>query len=332
MKKVSILIPHFKTFRWTAICVNAFKTYGIPVESEIIVCDNSPGHPSIKAITETPLGEGVKVISGNPKFTSHGMGYDLAYDASDGDWIFTSETDSFPDKCGWFDEYVKASAHYDLIGPPIPQSSGRYIHPAGALYNRAVIEKAKEWQKAHEDWVFCPAMAMAMGLSTRAYHVVCQEDRVPNTLATGRLPEEVELWRLCGPFQEMRSFDEDTFETYPQRTGITNFEPPHGRNTFLKIGYEAGQWLHYFAMHSGFKCLEAPTKIQWMDGFEGGQAAFSTVFGGFIHCWCGTVSTLGVNLDPKVLDFKLNQRLKYFSELPLELKRQIETLEAAHQE
>lgn len=330
MNKVSILIPHFRTWKWTAICIWHLKQFGIPVDSEIILCDNSPGHPSIKAITETDLGSGVKVISGMPEFSSHGMGYDLAVRDTEGDWIFTCETDSFPTRSGWFDEYVKASADFDLIGPEIPQSSGRYIHPAGCLYKRDIILSAMEWQRSKDGWVFCPSAAIEFGLSDKAYHVVASEAFLDGRSLSDSTRRQIELWDLAGPFQEMRSFDEDSFDTYPRRTGITNFEPVNGKEAYLKIGYEAGQWLAYFAKHKGYRVLAAPTDIQWMPRHEARQAAHSTVFGGFQHCWCGTVSTLPNDIPGDVRNFKLAQQAEWFSKLPEKLRKEIEALEAAN--
>ena len=317
MKKVSILIPHFKTVEWTAICVNAFKTYGMPVPSEIIVCDNSPGHPSIRAITETSLGAGVNVVLGNPDFPSHGMGYDIAVKHATGDWMFTSETDSFPTRHGWFDEYVKASVDYTLIGPSVPQSSGRYIHPAGALVSIDVLTSALLWQIEHSEWAFVPSAAIQMGLSDRAYHVVCRDIMVPEPLRA-----EAELWAKAGVWQEMRSFDEDSFDTYSKRQGIENFEPT-GKDAYLKIGYEAGQWLHYFARHQGFRCLEAPSTIAWMPGHDSKQAAFSTVFDGFKHVWCGTMSHVSDGIAADVRAYKMGVMKAEYEKLSPDLRRDI---------
>ncbi len=317
MKKVSILIPHFKTVEWTAICVNAFKTYGMPVPIEIIVCDNSPGHPSIRAITETSLGAGVRVVSGNPDFPSHGMGYDIAVRHATGDWIFTSETDSFPTRHGWFDEYVKASADYALIGPSVPQSSGRYIHPAGAMVSRKILDAAAEWRKNHTEWKFVPSAAIQIGLSDRAYHVVCRERMVPEHLLA-----EAKLWASAGAWQEMRSFDEDSFETYSQRLGIEHFEP-NGKDAYLKIGYEAGQWLHYFARHNGFRCMEASSQIHWMPGHERKQAAFSTVFDGFKHVWCGTMSHVSDGIAADVRACKMSVMQQEYEKLAPDLRDDI---------
>lgn len=328
MKKVSILIPHFRAWEWLPACIWHFRTYGLPIESEIIVTNNSPDHPSILALTETELGEGVKVIPGRPEFPSHGTGYDLASQHAKGDWFFTSETDSFPTQHGWFNDYVAASAHAQLIGPPIPQSSGRYIHPAGALVSRKVIEAAKRWQQAHGEWVFVPGGAVALEISDRPYHAVVLRDILNNSPLPIGLAQETAIWETAGPWQEMRSFDEDTFDNYSQRTAIMNWEST-GRQAYRKIGYEAGQWLSYFAAKF-FTIFEAPTEIEWMPGWEGRQASGSTVFGGFRHIWCGTVASLPNDIAADVRAEKLAQRAHWFGKLPGKLRKEILALKTKH--
>lgn len=326
MKKISIIIPTFKTWRWTAICINAFKTYGVPVDSEIILVDNAPDHPAIKAITETSLGDGVKVLEGERDFPSHGRGYEIALKQATGDCIFCSETDSFPTRHGWFDEYVKASSEYDFIGPEVPQSSGRYLHPAGALISREVIDAARVWIAAHKEWKFVPDAGVKIGGSDKPYHVVASDKFLGALLLDESLKKSIALWQRTDVFQEMRCFDEDTFDSYSKRNGITNWEPVPGKDCYLKIGMESGQWLSYYAQSFGFRCLAAPTHIEWMPGHVGGQAAYSTVFGGFTHAWCGT-SSFCDGIAPDVREFKMKQMNDFWMTLPVSIRMQIEELE-----
>lgn len=305
--------------------VAAFKKYPFSIDSELIICDNSPGHPSIKAITETSLGEGVKVIQGNPDFPSHGHGYDLAYDQSTGDWIMCTETDAFPIMHGWGENWIKASSEFDMIGPLVPQSSGSYIHPAGCMYRRELIERAKEWQQAHQQWVFVPGAGAMLKTHPKACHVVAHEDWLRDMMVPGDMQEQIDLWKLAGPFQEMRSFDEDTFEDYSKRTGINNFEPVSGKMFYNKIGYEGGQWLNYYAERHGYRCLRCPNEILWMQGHEGAQAAESRIFGSFVHVWGGTVTQVsGQNMAKDVVIRKKESMMKFFDLMvPDDIKPQI---------
>lgn len=323
--KLSIIIPHFRAWTWLPICVHAFKKYPASEDQQIIVVNNSGDHPSIKALTETSLGEGVKILCGNPEFTAHGLGYDIGATAAESDWIFTAETDSFPTRKGWFKKYEELTNEYRLIGPDIPQSAGHYIHPAGALTHRTILDRAAKWREQNKEYVFVPSAGIELGTSDRAYHVVAKESWVRARNPSENTLKAMELWKITKSWQEMRSFDDDTFETFSQRTGIRNFAPT-GQDTYNKIGYEAGQWLAYFAEGHGFPVFRAPVQIEWMKGFENGQAARSTVFDGFEHIWCGTVSSVENGLNPFVRAYKMEQADSYFTTLPPKLREQITIL------
>lgn len=313
MKKLSIIAAHYRTPIWTAIMAAAFKKYPFSLESELIICDNSPDHPSIRALTETSLGEGVKIIQGDPDFPSHGHGYDLCYDQADGDWIMCTETDAFPIMHGWGENWIKASVDHDLIGPIVPQSSGAYIHPAGCFYKRKLIEAVKGWQKAHEQWVFVPGAGAMLKTHPKACHVIAHQDWLGDMMVPLDLQKQIDLWKQAGPFQEMRCFDEDTFEDYGQRTGIKNMEPVNGKMFYNKIGFESGQFISYYAERNGWRVFLAPNEILWMQGHEGRQAAESRVFGSFVHVWGGTVTSVSAqHMAPDVVDAKRKAMMKYF--------------------
>lgn len=326
MKKISVLISHWKNWKWLPIAISNLKQYGFSgIPFEILVADNSPGHPSIKSLTETPLGEGVKIIQGDPELPSHGQGYSLCYEQSEGSHIFTVETDSFPTRHGWFEPYIKASVDADYIGPHMSLAGGVFIHPCGALVDRKVVEAAKKWQASHEDWWFCPAMGISLGLSGRAYHVVAHKEFLDGRAINDQHRKEMMVWRRAGPWQEMRAFSGDTFENYMHRTSA-KLEPEPFVLAHKKIGYEPGQWLYYFAKESGFRCLSADHSIEWIPGFTNRQAAQSTVFGGFTHVWCGT-SAFCDGIDPKVREFKARQMNEAWMTITQDIREQIEELE-----
>lgn len=320
--KVAIIIPHYKTWKWTSICINAFKKFPIPIDHEIIVCDNSVGHRSIECLTKTSLGDGVTIVPGDPELPSHGHGYELCMEVSNADYIFTSETDSFPTSQDWFAPYLsRIESGIDLVGAEVPQSSGRYIHPAGALYSRKLINAGNAWIENHKDWWFCSGMGIALGLSDRAYHVVAHKDTLKE------ITKEMLSWRKANVFQEMRCFDEDTFENYSSRTGIKNWEPT-GKSSYLKIGFEAGQWLAYFAQSHNFNWEIAPMELVWMREFIGGQAEYSTIFNNFIHVWCGTSSFLD-GIPESVKKFKMNQMDRFWFQVDPNIRKEVHDLEQA---
>lgn len=326
MKKAAILIPSFKSFRWLAVCVHFFKKYQFPLEHDIVVCDNSPGHPSIKVLTETPLGEGVKIVQGDKELPSHSHGLELALEATDADWIFSTETDCFPSQDSWGNHWIKASADYDLIGPYMHLAGGRFIHPAGMGCSRHVIDAANEWIKKHKEWIFVPSAGISLGVSNKAYHVVCRESWMKARISSPELEAQVAIWKRAGAYQNQISFDDDSFDNYDQRGQIENFEPREGKNFCLRVGYEPGQWLSSFASRF-FKTFHAPCEIQWMPGRQGRQAAYSDIFGAMRHIWAGTSATVVDGLEDEVKRFKREQMNHYFSQLPSDIRSHIEQLE-----
>lgn len=331
MRKVSILIPHYLSWKWIAACIHQFKTYPPSIPHEIIVCDNSMGHPSIKSLTETSLGEGVTIVQGDIQLPSHGHGYEICSSVADGDWYFTAENDSFPTRHGWFEEYVKAAGEgFELIGPYMPMASGKYIHPAGACISRRAVEQAKTWQQAHQSWWHCDSAAITLGTADWGFHVTAHNSWLANKEPIPEdLRKKMENWRKAEVWQEHRCFDEDTLQSYGGRTEIKNWEPQFGKLYYNKIGFEAGQWLSYYCQAHGIPVKRAELHIEWMPGREGRQAAYSTVYGGFTHVWAGSSSLL-VGLEQPVRDYKNAQAEHWFSQVPENIRKQILELEAKH--
>lgn len=330
MKSVSVLCAHFKSWRWLPIAINSLKQYefsGIPFQ--IVVADNSKGHPSIKAITETPLGEGVKIVDGDPDLPSQGQGNTLAYLASEGSHLFTIETDSMAMRHGWFEPYVKASADYDYVGPHMELAGGRFIHPCGALASRELIEAAREWQRNHSDWVFVPGAAIKFGLSDKPYHVVCHEHWLLSRNIDRDTQREVDIWKKAGPWQCMISWDDDDWNTYMLRDDVKHFEPREAK-WHLRMGYEPGGWLSAFA-RKYFRSLNAPCRIEWMPNRIGQQAAYSDIFdGAYRHIWAGTSATVVEGLADDVKAFKRDQMNALWQGVPEDIRKHIEKLEAEH--
>jgi hypothetical protein len=332
MKKLTIAFAHAYTWRWTAIAVHFLKKFQFPLEHEIIVVNNSPTHPSIKCLTETGLADGIRIIDGDPELPSHGQALSLAFDACDSDWIFTSESDALPVVDSWGNEYIKASADHDYIGPWMELAGGHFIHPCGAMSHRKVIEAAKEWRKQYPEWVFINGAAKEMGFSDKAYHLSItkncfygKHDLPPETQK--RMENDIRIWSKAGPWQEMLAFEDDSFDNYWKRGPVKSFEPV-GNHAHLRIGYEPGQWLSGFAIKH-FKCLSAPFDMKWVPGFQNRQAAYSDVFGAFRHVWAGT-SSFSPAIDPAVRSFKMAQMDAYMIQLPQDLQKKILTLEAEH--
>lgn len=327
MKKAAILIPHYKSWKLLAICIEAFKRFQFPLEHDIVVCDNSVGHPSIKVLAETELGDGVKIVNGDPQLPSHAHGLELALEATDADWIFSTESDCWPIQDSWGSHWVKASADYDFIGPYMHLAGGKFVHPAAMMCSRDVLNAAEKWiEKQREEWDFVPAAGISLGVSDKAYHVVAKKNFIKSKGPSDSMLNEIENWRKAGPYQNMISFEDDSFSNYDQRGNIQNWEPQEGREWHLRIGYEPGQFLSSFAARF-FKVFHAPCEIQWMSGRVGQQAAYSDIFGAVRHLWAGTSATVVDGLEDEVKRFKREQVNHYFSLLPENIRMEVEKLE-----
>ncbi len=323
MKKLTIAFAHAFTWRWTSIAVHALRKFPFPMEHEIIVVNNSPEHPSIKCLTETRLGEGVKIINGDPELPSHGQALSLAYEACDSDWFFTSESDALPITASWGAPYIRSADDFDYIGPYMSLAGGRFIHPCGAMANRKVIEQAKAWRAKYPEWIFINSAAPELGLDLKGYHVSCTKEFWSQANLTPSIAErqvrEATIWEKAGPWQEMLSFTDDSFDSYWMRE-LPNLSSPT-KEAYLRVGYEPGQHLSGFALQN-FKCLKAPFKMEWIPGFHDRQAAYSDVFGVFRHVWCGT-SSFSPAIAPEVRAFKMSQMDMHFLQLPEDLRNEI---------
>ena len=69
--KIAIALAHGHIPKYLQIVINSLKQSKNQVESDIYVAETWPGHASIKAITETDLGEGVTVIQCQRRKHSH---------------------------------------------------------------------------------------------------------------------------------------------------------------------------------------------------------------------------------------------------------------------
>lgn len=149
MRPVTIVIPHALTCRWTQIAVSSLLAHKNRTEFDILIVDNTPGNPSIKGISETRLGESVKIIPPkDPACCGHQLALDYAIDLVETPWFLSWETDVRATRDGWLDwilshvrdDYVAIAGWYWDAG----FNDGRhYISPAGALYRTSILKRLK---------------------------------------------------------------------------------------------------------------------------------------------------------------------------------------------
>lgn len=165
---------------------------------DILVIDNSYGHPSIKGITETSLGEGVRVaLPKDPVHGGHQMALDHAIDLVETPWFVAWETDVLAVRDGWLDwllsfvkdDQVAIVGWYWSIGI---DDSRHYISPAGALYRTSILKRLKKECLDNPDLSVCYGRDMSKRIDLAKDY--------PNT-AGKFIPEG--NW---GPFVECRGF------------------------------------------------------------------------------------------------------------------------------
>lgn len=150
MKRVTIVVPHMFAGKWLQMVIQRLKTYQNENSFDILVVNNSLGHPSIKAITETSLGGGIKVIDPFPGPVlnlSHAGALDHALDFVETPWFFAMETDAHPVRDGWLDWYISQARDEEvaMVGWFWDSSPGRmYIAPCATLYNTRILKLLKK--------------------------------------------------------------------------------------------------------------------------------------------------------------------------------------------
>lgn len=274
-KVASIIIPHAFTNRWTAIAVASLKAHKNNADFDIIVVDNSQGHDSIKTISETRLGEGVKIVNmPDPNLAGHQIALDYCIDLVETPWYVAWETDVKVMRDGWLDwmlSYVKddgvAIVGWYWKGDPEFDDSRHYISPAGALYRTSVLRMLKEECLRNKDLFVCYGADMSKRI-----------DIMKEYPHTGGKLIPMGLW---GPFSEARGFG----NVYPYSKTRDHWVP------------EPGNWIYNRCVMQ-WECIHLPGKLA--DSDEEGKRIGTPQKYAYIgpseeesyyrHYWAGTVS------------------------------------------
>ncbi len=115
-----------------------------------------------------------------------------------------------------------------------------------------------------------------------------------------------------GVFHQGMGFNDEELSTYGQRN--MESEPPtilprEGKEQYLRIGYEPGQFFSYWHVATGKKIKEVPTEIRWIPNRENQAQDFTLMENGFKHLWGITAYTACENGDnvSDVVAFKRDQ-------------------------
>lgn len=337
--KASILIPHWMEGRITAVSVYNFLKHKGSHDVEIIVINNSFPHQSIEYLS--PFESEIRIIENTDKtISSHGVALDMGIKNSDRDIFFCAESDSFPSKDGFLDEYDRLiKAGVDTAGSLLQLSGGRFLHPCGTAYNRSSWQDAKDYFE-NIPYNYYPNFMMRDNFPVHAmiHHSLVDEvsenpmdwvelssNYKDNPKQT--MKEKLEYYREIGlgVFHNGTGGRQESLKTYGARTEETDAPFIKVRATSSKIigrlGYEPGQAFHYHMANAGRKIRYLSTETKWIHGREGQQQEYTINELGFVHLW-GVSSYHKANIKgyEDVISFKEKQVTDLYNSLPSHLK------------
>ncbi len=278
--KVAICMTNAHCPKWLQIVIHSLKQNPNQVENDIFVACSWPGHNSVRAITETALGEGVTTVDCVRRKHSHATGLDelLEYVAVRGyTHFFALETDCRAMKPGWLDWFVNfmksdSSTHLTGIDSGFDPKIGiagffwhegdhHYnINPSGTLYRIDMLLKYHREARENKEGMF--------------YHPRGNKaDTVPGM--------DNSIKNVVGVFSETRGIKNPTDV---QRDVILKGVPE-------AAWFEPGQWL-YARLQGEWKEVRVPCDHIYMQ-YPGHTAPEGTYYGSkawpqLIHYWGGS--------------------------------------------
>jgi len=329
----SILIPHYKNGKATAYALAQLLKYKGHHELQILIVDNNSGDGSTKYF-EPFAGSFEYYEYPKDRIQSHGCGYDFLMPYVKNEWVVTMESDSFPTSEKWLDKFEEEIRYgFKCIGSTLQLSGGNYLHPAGSLYNKKIWEQAKEYCD-NIPYHYFPNMAMKEGF---ACHLMVHKSIVNALLSKPEdyielaegykpyFPQKAEAqathyFPVRGPFHNGMGGLQESIKTYSQRsywTDVPTILLNEKQKLIKRIGYEPGQWLYFWQQAMGYKILDLPCEIKWLQGREGQQQEYTLTCSGFKHLWAGSayLDMKGTEMSD-VYEFKKNQIEELYNSLP----------------
>lgn len=303
---ISILIPHFRNGKVTAVAISKILEHSKRHNVEIIVIDNGPEDGSIKYLL--PFSESITIINKKDGYlSSHGIAFDQVL--NDGkvsnDWFITMESDSFPVDDYWIDYFENAITFgFECAGSHLTLSGGTYIHPCGTLYKKSNWELAKKYCNSI-DYTYFPNMAMKDGFAS---HLMIHNSIINDVLYTpddyielsssyvGLSKEEMlnkaKFYSSTNqPFHNGMGKNNESVKTYGHRTLFSeagNVILDNKRKLIFRVGAEPGQWFSWWHYAGNHRIKEIPTETKWIDGKENIQQEYTLSEAGVKHIWAGT--------------------------------------------
>uniref|UniRef100_A0A6M3KI67 Glycosyltransferase n=1 Tax=viral metagenome TaxID=1070528 RepID=A0A6M3KI67_9ZZZZ len=275
--RTAIVLSHGHAAKWLQVIIHSLKSFTNERKTDIFVAHTWPGHPSIKAITETDLANNVVILDCKIRLQSHATGLDevldLLIDYGQYDYMFCAETDAMACCNGWLDWF-----HQMIGSDPVNAERNKFgkcgmagffwhegnnhynINPSGTLYLIEMLERYHNEVRKNTSDIFWHPNGNRMGTD-------------------GGMDPTIK--KVAGVFSETR--------------GIEN-PSPEQKNQILKgipqaAWFEPGAWLYYRSLgeysHIAVPCDHIYTQFGPVTSPEG------TYYGGkanpkYIHYWGGT--------------------------------------------
>ncbi len=268
MSKIAIGLSHGHAPKWLQVITYTLKNTKNDVDADIFIAHTWPEYPSIKAITETDLGEGIHIHNVTIRKQSHATGLDeildLIADNDEYEYLFTTEDDCMACRNGWLDWYLafmKDDPEIGMAGFFWSEGTNHYnVNPSATLYRKDMLLKYHKEVRENNEGVF--------------YH---PRGNRSDTEA-GMDPS---IKNVAGVFSETR--------------GIKN--PSKVQNDQILRGvpqaawFEPGAWLYYRSLGE-YKNVHVPVDHIYAN-WQGGRAPEATYYGSkkepqFVHFWGGT--------------------------------------------
>jgi len=266
MKYATVVIPFGYTPRWLQTVISSLKKFKNERDFDIIVMNNTPERPDIRAILDTPLGEDVQVCVPPASQRGHGGALDHAIQMVKTPFMFALESDCVVLRDGWLDWYASfirdkytAMAGWFWCAGEEVDDERHYINSSATLYDNQILRRLRSECRQNPDTI------IAYGINN--------EKRMDHKHSAKKILE-----KEMGPFSETRGYQ----QVYPVCP-----KPD-------KWWMEPGAWLYYRASCQ-WECARVPGDIVYNP--PGMQPEYQLNYYGdsleeayAFHFWGGTVA------------------------------------------
>lgn len=283
-KKIVVAIPHSHSWFWTATCVASLKR-NLPkaegCEVDVVVIDNSPWSPAIRTISNTVLGDDVKIVQNYKSNRFHASALDCIVERMDFHYLMALETDVMALRPGWLQWFLDQMKETDFaVGM---WHHEQFVNPSCTLYRGDVLRKMDYWCKhkgPQDELRWGPEFSKTAPL----------DNNLPLSENPASVLQGIKDW-IGGPFAEKRGWPD----------GTVLKEKPSGQEKGPGW-YEPGQQLHHWAVEKGHTytvCSSVTTTVnnvpvQTLYGYDypdpQRQLEAVEMFGNAetVHLWGGT--------------------------------------------